>query len=103
MTTSPVADGSPQPDQERGPWPAVAAVVAFLLLAPVGFFYAASGLLVPGPWLFLLWVLFVVLVVVAVLLARRAVVLGAGRAGARRRVLVGLRQLPARPGSAGPG
>jgi hypothetical protein len=75
MTTSPAADhaadGSPQPDSAHGPWPTVAAVVAFLLLAPVGFFYAASGLLMPGPWLFLLWVLFVVLVVLAVLLARR--------------------------------
>jgi hypothetical protein len=71
MTTSPAAHGSPPSGHGRGPWPAVAAVVAFLLLAPVGFFYAASGLLVPGPWLFLLWAVFVVLVVVAVLLARR--------------------------------
>jgi hypothetical protein len=70
MTDSPA--GPPEPAVERrSAGPTVAAVVALLAMVPVGFFYAASGLLVPGPWLFLLWVLFVVLVVVAVLLARR--------------------------------
>ncbi len=48
-----------------------AAVVALLAMVPVGFFYAASGLLVPGPWLFLLWVVFLVLVSVGVRLFRR--------------------------------
>jgi hypothetical protein len=71
MTTSTAPDGSPQAERPRSPWPAVAAVVAFLLLAPVGLFYAASGLLVPGPWLFLMWLLFLGLVVGAVLLGRR--------------------------------
>ena len=51
--------------------PTVAAVVALLAMVPVGFFYAASGLLVPGPWLFLLWVVFLVLVSVGVRLFRR--------------------------------
>ena len=46
-------------------------LLAFVALVPVGFFYAASGLLVPGPWLFLMWLLFAVLVVIAVVLARR--------------------------------
>jgi hypothetical protein len=70
MTSAAAAepDRAPAP---RSPWPTVAAVVAFLALAPVGLFYAASGLLVPGPWLFLMWLLFLALVVVAVLLARR--------------------------------
>jgi hypothetical protein len=48
-----------------------AAVVALLAMVPPGFFYAASGLVVPGPWLFLMWLLFGALLVLAVLLARR--------------------------------
>jgi hypothetical protein len=40
-------------------------------MAPVGFFYAASGLVVPGPWLYLMWLLYAVLLAAAVLLARR--------------------------------
>ena len=51
--------------------PRIAAVVALLAMVPVGFFYVASGLLVPGPWLFLLWVVFLVLVTVGVRLFRR--------------------------------
>jgi hypothetical protein len=49
----------------------VVAVVGWLAMVPVGFFYAASGLIVPGPYLFLLWAAYVVLLVVAVLLTRR--------------------------------
>ena len=49
----------------------VVAVVGWLAMVPVGFFYAASGLLVPGPYLFLMWAAYVVLLVVAVLLTRR--------------------------------
>jgi hypothetical protein len=49
----------------------VVAVVAWLAMVPVGFFYAASGLLVPGPYLFLMWAAYVVLLVVAVVLTRR--------------------------------
>jgi hypothetical protein len=49
----------------------VVAVVAWLAMVPVGFFYAASGLLVPGPYLFLMWAAYVVLLVAAVLLTRR--------------------------------
>ena len=33
---------------------AVAAVLAWLAMVPVGFFYAASGLVVQGLWLFLM-------------------------------------------------
>ena len=51
--------------------PRIAAVIALLAMVPVGFFYLASGLLVPGPWLFLLWVLFLVIVSVGVRLFRR--------------------------------
>jgi len=51
--------------------PVFAAVVAFLAMAPVGFFYAASGLVASGPGLFLLWLLFLVLVGVAIWLTRR--------------------------------
>jgi hypothetical protein len=51
--------------------PRIAAVIALLAMVPVGFFYVASGLLVPGPWLFLLWVVFLVLVSVGVRLFRR--------------------------------
>ncbi len=48
-----------------------AAVVAVLAMAPVGFFYAASGLVVPGPWLYLMWLLYLVLLGLAGWLARR--------------------------------
>ena len=68
-TDRPTDDPTPRPP--GGPWPAVAAVVALLAMAPVGFFYAASGLLVPGPWLFLMWLLYAVLLGVAVWLTRR--------------------------------
>jgi hypothetical protein len=33
----------------------VATVVGFVLLAPVGFLYVVSGLVVPQPWLYGLW------------------------------------------------
>ena len=49
----------------------VVAVLGLLLMLPVGYFYLTSGLVVPGPWLFVLWAMFLVLLVVAVLLARR--------------------------------
>ena len=63
-----------------------AAIVALLAMAPVGFFYAASGLLVPGPWLYLMWVLYLALLVARHLagptrLLPRA--RGAGRRGGR--------------------
>ena len=70
MTESPA--GPPEPAVERqSAGPTVAALVALLAMVPVGFFYAASGLLVPGPWLFLLWVVFLALVSVGVRLFRR--------------------------------
>lgn len=59
------------PPETRRPGRVVAAVLAWLAMVPVGFFYAASGLLVPGPWLFLMWLLYAVLLVVAVRLTRR--------------------------------
>ena len=71
MTSAPATGSDRGPSARRSPWPAVAAVVAFLALVPVAFFYAASGLLVPGPWLYLMWLLLLVLLVVAVLLTRR--------------------------------
>lgn len=49
----------------------VAAVLAWLAMVPVGFFYAASGLLVPGPWLFLMWLLYLALLVATFALTRR--------------------------------
>jgi hypothetical protein len=51
--------------------PFVAAVVAWLALVPVGFYYAASGLVASGPGLFLMWLLFLALLGVAVWLTRR--------------------------------
>ena len=65
----PRCDAAEMTDSPAGP--VVAAVVALLAMVPVGFFYAASGLLVPGPWLFLLWLLFLALVAVGVRLFRR--------------------------------
>ena len=70
MTDSPAGPSQPAVER-RSPGPTAAAVVALLAMVPVGFFYAASGLLVPGPWLFLLWVVFLLLVSVGVRLFRR--------------------------------
>ena len=47
------------------------AVLALVLMLPIGFFYLTSGLVVPGPWLFVLWALYLALVVLAVRLTRR--------------------------------
>ena len=41
-------------------------VVGFALHLVAGFFYVSAGLVVPGPWLFGLWALWVALAVVAV-------------------------------------
>jgi len=54
----------------RRPGAVAAAVVGWLAMVPVGFFYAASGLVVPGPYLFLMWAAYVVLLVVAAVLTR---------------------------------
>lgn len=65
----------PAPGQDR-PGPGrtarrVVGVVSLLMLAPVGFMYLMSGLVVPGPWLFAMYALFAVVVVVTVRLVRR--------------------------------
>ena len=59
------------PGAPSGAGRVVVAVVALLLMVPIGFFYLSSGLVVPGPWLFLLWALWLALAVLAVWLARR--------------------------------
>ena len=64
---TPAGDSAP-----RGrPGFVVAAVLAWLAMVPVGFFYAASGLLVPGPYLFAMWLLYVALLAMAFVLTRR--------------------------------
>lgn len=50
---------------------AVVAAVALVLMLPIGFFYLTSGLVVPGPWLFVLWAAFLALTLLAVRLVRR--------------------------------
>lgn len=49
----------------------VVGVLSLLMLAPVGFMYLMSGLVVPGLWLFGMYALFTVVVVVTVWLVRR--------------------------------
>ncbi len=71
MTTDASADQHRTAAKSPGKGRLAAAVVALLAMAPVGFFYAASGLLVPGPWLYLMWLLYLVLLGLAVWLARR--------------------------------
>lgn len=48
-------------------------VVGYLLLAVATYFYLASGLLVPGPWLFVLWAVMLVLVYLSIRWWRRPV------------------------------
>ncbi|MEO7981971.1 MAG: hypothetical protein ABI807_13900 [Sporichthyaceae bacterium] len=71
MTSSSPAGAPPADLPSRSRLPVAAAVVALLAMVPVAFFYAASGLVVPGPWLYLMWLLLGLLVVVAVALTRR--------------------------------
>ena len=62
----------PQPATRNGsPWRSVAAVVALLAMAPVGFYYALSGLVATVPGVYGLWLLYAVFLWIAVRLARR--------------------------------
>jgi hypothetical protein len=69
--TSRAASTTQDRPRRGGPGFAVAAVIAWLAMVPVGFFYAASGLVVPGPYLFVMWVVYAVLLVAAFVLTRR--------------------------------
>lgn len=46
-------------------------VVGYVLLAVTAYFYLASGLVVPGPWLFVLWGVMLVLIFLAIRWWRR--------------------------------
>jgi hypothetical protein len=48
-------------------------VVGYMLLAVAAYIYLASGLVVPGPWLFILWGVMVVLIFLSVRWWRRPV------------------------------
>ena len=48
-------------------WPKVAKVLGFVLLLGTGFFYLVSGLVVPFPYLFVMWALWVALMAFAVI------------------------------------
>lgn len=72
MTPTSSADlSSTTASGRRGRGRGVAAALSLLAMAPVGFFYAASGLLVPGPYLYLMWLAYALLLGTAVWLARR--------------------------------
>ena len=47
-------------------WPTIAKVIGFVLLLGTGFFYLVSGLVVPFPYLFFMWALWIALVAVAI-------------------------------------
>jgi hypothetical protein len=44
----------------------IVSVLGYMLLLVAGFFYLVSGLVVPAPWLIILWVLWVALAVYAI-------------------------------------
>lgn len=46
-------------------------VVGYVLLGVAAYFYLASGLVVPGPWLFMLWAIMLVLIYLAIRWWRR--------------------------------
>jgi hypothetical protein len=46
-------------------------VVGYVLLAVTAYFYLASGLVVPGPWLFVLWAVMLVLIFLSIRWRRR--------------------------------
>lgn len=48
-------------------WPKIAKVAGFVLLLATGFFYLVSGLVVPFPYLFVMWALWVALMAFAVI------------------------------------
>ena len=55
--------------EERSMNPVLATVITvlgFLLLLVAGFFYLVSGLVVPAPWLIILWAMWVALAVYAI-------------------------------------
>lgn len=47
-------------------WPTVAKVLGFVLLLGTGFFYLVSGLVVPAPYLFFMWALWLALMGIAI-------------------------------------
>src|SRR5687768_7273750 len=53
---------SPEPPTSRSLSLTIAKVIGFLLLLGTGFFYLASGLLVPFPYLYLMWGLWIAIV-----------------------------------------
>ena len=69
--TSPAASDTDDRPRDGGAGFAVAAVLAWLAMVPVGFFYAASGLVVPGPYLFGMWAIYLALLAVTFVLTRR--------------------------------
>ena len=64
-------DEVPAHTPTRGPWPVVAAIAALLAMAPVGFFYALSGLVATPPGLYGMWLFYAALLGLTVRLARR--------------------------------
>jgi hypothetical protein len=46
-------------------------VIGYALLAVAAYFYLASGLVVPGPWLFILWAIMLVVIFLAIRWWRR--------------------------------
>lgn len=71
MTTTPTSDRQPGRARVRRHGPVLAAVSALAAMVPVGFFYAASGLVVPGPYLYLFWLIYVALLGAALWLSVR--------------------------------
>lgn len=69
-----VADGVRGRTRTIPPWSpgrVLLAVLGLALLLPVGLFYLASGLVVPLPWLVVLWAVYLVAVAATVVLVRR--------------------------------
>jgi hypothetical protein len=61
-------DGSPA---GHSPAATISGIVGIGLYLVIGFFYLSSGLMVPGPWLFILWAIWLAGIYVLVVVFRR--------------------------------
>jgi hypothetical protein len=60
-------------ERTLSPAQVVMLVVGYVLLVPLGYLYLVSGLVVPGPWIFLLWVAMLALIILAIRWWRRPI------------------------------
>lgn len=51
-----IPEHQPAPRKQHGPWALVTGVIGMVLYVIVGWLYLGSGLVMPSPWFYLMWV-----------------------------------------------